>query len=176
MLFGSDVHDDISKGIFESEYPEKQRLLNVAKLFLSETPCNPVFETNYEDKNNPGTYKGYLFEHPFIGTFDVHWVNERIGADWKTGNFHKEYKNDYEIQAYILNELFKQKHGYGLDKFVFVFLKDGFRYEAECITVDKAKKRKETMIYNALDSIKRLEFKKKVSFGCQWCDYQKMCI
>jgi len=172
---GSDVHEDISKGIFVSEDPEKQKLLTVAQEFLSEMPDNPIFETDFSDKNNPGTYKGYIMDKPFLGTFDVHWL-EGIGVDWKSGAYHKEYKNDYEIQAYILNELFKQKHGYPLKQFVFVFLKDGFRYEAECITNEKAKTRKETMVRNALDSINRLEFEKRVSYSCDWCEFQGMCM
>jgi len=176
LLKGSDVHEDISKGIFVSDDPEKQQKLTIALNFLQEMPEDPIFETDSKDKNNPGTYKGTVFEKPFMGTFDVHWISERIGVDWKSGSFHEDYKNDYEIQAYILNELFMQKHGHYLRKFVFVFLKDGYQYEAECITNPRAWKRKGNMIQNALDSIKRLEFNKKVSWACEWCEYQGMCI
>lgn len=176
LLKGSDVHEDISKGVFVSDDPEKQQKLTIALGFLQKMPENPIFETDYKDKNNPGTYKGTIFEKPFMGTFDVHWIDARIGVDWKSGSYHEDYKNDYEIQAYILNELFKQKHGHYLRKFVFVFLKDGHQYEAECITNPKAWKRKGNMIQNALDSIKRLEFEKKVSWACDWCEFREMCI
>jgi hypothetical protein len=176
LLLGSDVHSDISKGQFISEDPDKQKMLDVARQFLSVMPSNPVFETEISDKDNPGTFKGYIFDVPFMGIFDVHWPDDRIGADWKTGKFHEEYKNDYEIQAYVLNELFKQKYKRSLRKFVFVFLKDGVRYETECIANEKARLRKEKMIKGALASIRSLKFEKKVSFACQWCDYQGMCI
>jgi len=176
LQYGSDVHEDISKGNFESDNPETQKLLDVARTFLEGMPANPIFETSIKDKNNPGTYKGRIFDQPFLGVFDVHWVEERIGVDWKSGSFHEDRKNDYEIQAYVLNELFMQRHGHYLRKFVFVFLKDGYQYEAECITDARAWKRKGNMIQNALDSIKKLEFEKRVSFSCQWCEYQGMCI
>lgn len=176
LILGSDVHDDISKGIFNSEDLNKQKMLNVASQFLAEMPENPIFETDIDDYNNPGTFRGTCFNLPFLGVFDVHWINERIGVDWKTGIYHEEYKGDYEIQAYILNELFMQKYKTNLKRFVFVFLKDGFRYEAQSIYDGAVRRRTETKIKNALDSIKRLDFKKRVSFSCQWCDFQGMCI
>lgn len=176
LISGQDVHKDISIGNFISEDPEKQKSLDVARNFLLKMPANPIFETDYKDKNNPGTYKGKIFNEPFLAIFDTHWVIERIGVDWKNGVFHEDHKNDYEIQAYILNELFRQTHGVPLKDFIFVFLKDGYEYHAECITDEKAWKRKGTMIKNALDSIKRFEFKKNVSWSCQWCEFQEMCI
>ncbi len=36
--------------------------------------------------------------------------------------------------------------------------------------------RTETKIKNVLNGVKQLEFKKKVSFACEWCDYKGLCI
>lgn len=66
LLDGSNIHEDISKRIFESEDSNKQNMLNVAKNFLVTMPENPVFETSFEDRNNPGTFKGKLFDLPFF--------------------------------------------------------------------------------------------------------------
>lgn len=175
LLTGSNVHEDISKSIFSSRDPEKQKLLNTAKDFLTTMPENPIFETTFEDKNNLGTFKGYLFDVPFLATFDVHWT-EGVGVDWKSGEHKDKYDGDYEIQAYILNELFKQRHGYQLKKFYFVFLKDGFVYQAQSIYKNAIRTRTETKIKNALEGVRKLEFKKKVSWACEWCDYKGMCI
>ncbi len=172
---GSDIHSDISKGIFESEDPIKQEKLLIAQNFLQSMPINPIFETDYTDKNNPGTYKGVVFNVPFMATFDTHWIEERLGLDWKSGLLKKD-KADYEIQAYILNELFKQTHKHNLRQFFFVSLKSGEIYEAESIQNGTVRTRTELKIKNALDSIKKLEFKKNVSFSCQWCEFQGMCI
>ena len=176
LILGSNIHEDISRGIFISEEPGKQALLNVAHGFLNEMPANPVFETSISDTENPGTFKGSILEVPFLGVFDVHWPEERIGVDWKTGKFNEEYKNDYEIQAYVLNELFRQKYKRNLRRFVFVFLKDGFRYEAGCITDDRVRLRKEKMVRTALQEIKTLKFEKRISRACEWCDYRGICI
>lgn len=175
LLEGSSVHELISKNQFQSDDSNTQNLLSVAKNFLIEMPENPVFETSFEDKNNPGTFKGYIFDTPFLATFDVHWV-EGLGADWKLSEQKEKYYGEYEIQAYILNELFKQKYGYQLKMFYFVFLKDGSTYQAQSIYKGTVRNRTETKIKNALEGVKRLEFKKKVSFACEWCDYQGMCI
>lgn len=175
LLEGSSIHEDISKQIFVSDNPEKQNMLNVAHNFLFTMPENPIFETSFEDKNNPGTFKGHLFDLPFLATFDVHW-SEGLGADWKMSEQKEKYHGEYEIQAYILNELFKQKYGYQLKKFHFVFLKDGSTYQAQSIYKNAVRTRTETKIKNALEGVNKLEFKKKVSRACEWCDYRGMCI
>ena len=175
LLEGSSIHELISKEIFISDDINTQNLLFTAKYFLTEMPENPVFETSYDDKNNPGTFKGKIFETPFLATFDVHWT-EGIGADWKLSVHNEKYNGEYEIQAYILNELFKQKYGYQLKKFYFVFLKDGATYQAQSIYKNAVRTRTETKIKNVLDGVKRLEFKKKVSWACENCDYRGMCI
>lgn len=172
---GSDVHSDISLGVFKSDDLDKQKLLNVAFNFLQKLPENPIFETTFEDKNNPGTFKGTVFNYPFLATFDCFWT-EGIGIDWKSGEYHEKYKGDYEIQAYILNELFKQKYGYQLKKMYFVFLKDGYEYQAQSIYKNAIRTRTESKIKNALEDIKRCKFEKKVSWSCQWCEYRGMCI
>src|SRR5665647_1319282 len=176
LLTGSDIHEDISKGRFVSEDPNMQRMLTVAHNFLNNMPENPIFETNFEDVNNPGTFKGTVFELPFLATFDVHWVDERIGVDWKVSEQKEKYYEDYEIQAYILNELFKQKYKNNLRKFYFVFLKDGSHYEAQSINNEIMRSRTENKILYALERVNTLEFKKKISRACEWCDYRVMCI
>ncbi len=173
--FGSDVHSEIAQGIFKSYDPDKQKMLDIALGYLHKMPENPVFETTYEDKNNPGKFYGKIFDQPFMGMFDVHWVEERIGVDWKTGS-QKEDKGDYEIQAYILNELFNQKYKHNLRKFEFVFVKNGEIYEAKSIQNGAVRIRTEKKIKNALESIQRYEFEKKVSWACEWCDYKGLCL
>jgi len=175
LLDGSAVHELISNGIFISDDPIVHDYLSVAKDFLTEMPENPIFETTFADKNNPGTLKGSIFETPFMATFDVHWI-EGIGIDWKMSEQKEKYHGEYEIQAYILNELFKQKYGYQLKKFYFVFLKDGSTYQAQSIYKNAVRTRTETKIKNVLNGVKQLEFKKKVSFACEWCDYKGLCI
>lgn len=175
LTAGSNTHSDISKGIFESDDPQKQQRLTVAKKFLDKMPINPIFETDFSDKNNPGTYKGTVFDLPFMATFDVHWIYERLAADWKYGTL-KEDKSDYEIQAYILNELFRHTHKHNLRHMFFVSLETGEIYEAESIQNGAVRTRTERKIKTALDSIKRLEFEKKVSWACRWCEYQGICV
>ena len=53
LITGSDIHEDIAKGLFVSEDPNKQRMLTVASDFLSNMPESPIFETNFEDVENP---------------------------------------------------------------------------------------------------------------------------
>ncbi|HEY5525614.1 MAG TPA: PD-(D/E)XK nuclease family protein [Clostridium sp.] len=113
---------------------------------------------------------------PFLATFDVHWVDERIGVDWKVSEQKEKYSEDYDIQAYILNELFKQKYKNNLRKFYFVYLKDGSNYEAQSIYDGKVRNRTENKILNAIEGIKKLEFKKKTSWACEWCEYRSLCI
>jgi PD-(D/E)XK nuclease superfamily len=176
LLTGSAIHESISKGLFVSEDPYLQRMLIVAHNFLRDMPENPIIETSYEDLNNPGTFKGTIFEYPFLATFDVHWVDERIGADWKASEQKERYYENYEIQAYILNELFKQKYKTNLRKFYFVFLNDGSRYEAQSIYDGTVRRRIENTILNAIEGVNKLEFKKKVSLACEWCEYRGICI
>jgi hypothetical protein len=175
LLLGSDVHEDIAKRTFFTEDQEKQKMLNVANNFLSKMPTNPVFETNFDDPNNPGVFKGHVFELPFLAVFDVHWIDDRIGLDWKTGN-QRDDKAEYEIQAYILNELFREKYKHNLRKFYFVFLKDGSIYEAQSIYNGATRKRTETKILNVLNGVRNFEFKKRTSWACDWCDYKGLCI
>lgn len=175
LLEGSNIHDLISKNIFVSADKNIQNLLSTAKDFLTDMPENPIFETTFQDKNNPGTFRGKIFDTPFLATFDVHW-EEGIGVDWKTSEQKEKYHGEYEIQAYILNELFKQKYGYQLKKFYFVFLKDGSTYQAQSIYKNAIRARTETKIKNALEGVRKMEFKKKISWACENCDYRGMCI
>lgn len=175
LIDGSNNHSLISQGIFESDDPETQGKLSIAKQFLDIMPTDPTFETEYGDKNNPGKYTGQIFNLPFVTYFDVHWVYERQAADWKSGTLKKD-KADYEIQAYISNELFKQTHKHNLRSMYFVSLKTGEIYEAQSIQNGAVRTRTETKIKNTLESIRQLKFEKKLSWACQWCEYQGMCI
>ncbi len=176
LIEGSNIHKDISKGNFISSCPETQQMLNVAREFLSEMPVNPIFETSIDDKDNPGTYRGTVFDNPFLAVFDTHWITERIGVDWKRSKHNKKYDDNYEIQAYILNELFRQAHGFPLEKFYFIFLKDGFRYEAQSIYVGETRAKIELKIITILENINRLNFPKHRSYACEWCDYRGYCL
>lgn len=174
-LTGRNIHADISEGIFTSPDIIRQTMLTTAWDYLDQMPQHPVFETDFKDPNNPGVFKGRVFDLPFLGIFDVHWPEARQAADWKSGKLHKD-KAPYEIQAYILNELFRQQYKHNLRKFEFVFLKSGEIYEAQSIQNGPVRKRTETKIKTALDNIKRLEFPKKVSWACDWCDFKNYCI
>jgi hypothetical protein len=176
LIYGSDIHSDIAHGIFKSEDQTTQKMLMVAQNFLSKMPGNPIFETTFEDKNNPGKFYGTIFNQHFMCIFDVHWIKALQGVDWKASEHKETYEGDWEIQAYISNELFKQNYDHGLEKFTFVCLKDGYEYEAKSIYPGPVRTRTEKKIKNALDSIQRYEFEKKVSWACQWCEYQGMCI
>lgn len=176
LLTGSDIHKDISKGIFVSGDPSIQRMLTLAHDFLSNMPENPIFETDFEDVENPGTFKGTIFKLPFLATFDVHWIDERIGVDWKVSEQKEKYYEGYEIQAYILNELFKQRYKKNLKKFHFVFLKDGSHYEAQSIYEGTVRNQTESIIRDAIEGVNKLEFKKKMSWACEWCEYRGLCI
>ena len=76
----------------------------------------------------------------------------------------------------FLNELFKQKYQNNLRKFYFAFLKDGSSYEAQSIYDGTERSRTESKILNAIEGVKKLEFKKQVSWACEWCEYRGLCI
>ena len=175
LELGSNVHEKLANQIFESDNPDEQKYLTVAKESFDKLPENPIFETTYLDKNNPGKYTGFCFRYPFVATFDIHWLDPARGLDWKTGTY-KERKNwQYEIQAYLLNELFKQRYKKDLTEFKFIFLSDGFEYRAKSRSHNGWKLRTEARIENALQDIQARRFDKKQSFACDWCDVQSYC-
>lgn len=175
LEMGSRVHDAIARQMFESDNPEVQAYLNVAKEAMRTLPSNPVLETTYEDKNNPGRFFGRCFSYPFAGTFDIHWLDPAMGADWKTGSYKERKNGDYEIQAYLLNELFKQKYGFYLTEFRLIFLKDGYEYYAKSLIQGRSRTVTEKSILNALRDIHARRFPRKESFACGWCEVSQYC-
>jgi hypothetical protein len=175
LEMGSRVHTAISQQVFRSDNPDEHAYLQVAREMLAELPGNPVFETTYDDPSNPGMFKGRCFSYPFIGFFDIHWVDPAMGADWKTGSYKQRKNPEYEIQAYILNELYQQKQGYKLNEFRFIFLADGEIYRAKSITPGSWRDRTEGRIKDAIRDIHAYRFPKKRSFACDWCEVSEYC-
>src|SRR5574343_668092 len=109
MILGSKVHGKIAIFDFSGDNTLERHMLNHAKKFLDGLPANPVMETTYEDKNNPGRVFGDVFGQRTVGIFDFHWPDKGIAGDWKTCKLDMRYTQGYDVQAYILAELFKQK-------------------------------------------------------------------
>lgn len=175
MEFGSRVHSKLAQGIFESEDPIERDMLQRGKEFLSNMPPNPIKETSYSDPNNPGRIYGEIFGRDAVGIFDLHWPEVFCGADYKTGSFYKSYTSHFDTQAWILNELFKQKYGNSLKKFYFPFLKGDVVYEPKCITDEKENKKVEKSIKKILLGIEEENYTKKCSKLCESCDLGCFC-
>jgi hypothetical protein len=175
MLLGSKVHEKIAKFDFEAENAIERHMLNHAKKFLESLPSDPIMETTYEDKNNPGRFFGEVFGQKTIGIFDFHWPDHVIAGDWKTGKLDLRYTQSYDVQAYILAELFKQKYGKSLDKFYFKFLRDGGLYPARSITESELRDQTTDLILDALIGIDANEYLKCKGPLCNWCDAKKLC-
>jgi len=175
LELGSRVHEKLSNLIFESDNPEEQRYLSVAYDAFQRLPANPILETTYQDKTNPGRYTGQCLHYPFAATFDIHWLQPALGVDWKTGKYNERKNWQYEIQAYILNELYRQKNGYGINDFRFIFLDNGYVYHAQSLFLGELRTGIEEQIRSALDAIHARRFDKKVSYACSWCDVREYC-
>jgi len=175
MRLGSKVHGKIAKFDFEADNTIEQHMLKNAKKFLDGMPENPIMETTYEDKQNPGRFFGELFGHRCIGIFDFHWPDCSIAGDWKTGKLDLRYTQSYDVQAYILAELFKQKYGKSLDKFYFKFLRDGGLYPARSIVESELRDKTTDIILDALIGIDANEYLKCKGPLCNWCDAKKLC-
>jgi CRISPR/Cas system-associated exonuclease Cas4 (RecB family) len=180
MKFGSHIHSKIAKGDFESDDEKAKRMLEEAKSFLGDMPTKPIFETTYEDRNNPGRFWGNVFGRRAIAILDAHWVKspktlKTIALDWKTGKFHQNYTGSFEIQAYIGSKLYEQAYEDPLDYFYFKFLASGDVYEAKCLHNTRSQKSVETKIQKALDGMKSGDFPKKHTPLCSYCDYAALC-
>jgi len=176
LEFGSRVHSKLSNNIFDSEDPQEQIMLKNGKKFLDSMPKNPIRETSYEDSNNPGRFFGDVLGHRAVGIFDLHWTPDTsMAADYKTGQFWKSYTSHFDMQAWMLNELFKQKYDQPLKRFCFAFLKDGTIYEPECITDEKASKKTERAINKILNGIESEKFTKKCGNLCNSCGMNTLC-
>ena len=120
VTHGSNVHDMIAKGNFESDELETQLHLNVARDFIRSVNDVPIFETEFDDPDNPCVFRGDVLGQNFMAIFDVFWKENAIGADWKLSKFKEYMRPNFEIQSYILNQLFFQKYGYYLKSFSFL--------------------------------------------------------
>jgi hypothetical protein len=175
LKLGSDVHAKLAKNIFESEDPVEHGMLQNGKKFLDSMPPNPIRETTYEDKSNPGRFFGEIFGQKAVGIFDTHWPVEAIGGDYKSGSFYKTYVDHFDYQAWILNELFKQKYDKPLKEFYFPFLKTGTIYEPPCIKDEKAGKKVERAIKKILFNMEEGNYEKNCGNLCSMCDLSMFC-
>jgi len=176
LELGNKVHAKLADNIFESEDIIEHKMLQNGKKFLDSMPQNPIQETNYSDSHNPGRLYGEIFGQEAVGIFDLHWApTESTGADYKSGNFYKSYTSHFDTQAWILNELFKQKYDEPLKRFFFAFLKDGTVYEPLCITDEKENKKVERAIKKVLTGIEQEKYTKKCGNLCEKCSYNVYC-
>lgn len=175
MLRGSRIHEKISNFDFSSEDVLERHMLKNANSFLQKLPPNPIMETTYEDKNNPGRFYGDLFNQRTVGIFDFHWKDPSIAGDWKTGKLNPRFTKGYEVQAYILNELYKQKYNTCLEKFYFKFLRDGAVYQAKCLHPSLERNAITDMILDALCGIETKEYHPIRGPLCKWCGVRDYC-
>ena len=176
LVFGSKIHNMLSNNIFESEDPVEYQMLQRGKKFLESMPDNPIHETSYNDAANPCRFYGDIFGNRTVGIFDVFWEPEVCrGADFKTGSMYKTYVDHFEMQAYILNQLFKQKYDSNLKAFYFKFLKDDSIYQPKCLNDEKVSKKIEKSIKNILFNIEEGNYPKKCGKLCEKCDMNCFC-
>lgn len=175
MIRGSRVHGKISTFDFESNDSLDRHMLRNAKKFLDSMPESPIMETTYEDKKNPGRFFGDVFGQKTVGIFDFHWPDHSMAGDWKTGKLDSRYTQSYDVQAYILAELFKQKYNRDLKTFYFKFLRDGGLYQAKSITESEIRDQTTDLILDALVGIDSGDYKKCRGPLCNWCDAKNIC-
>jgi hypothetical protein len=172
---GSRIHSNISNRIFESDDPLENDMLSRAKAILDMYPPNPILETTHEDPNNPGRFFGNVLGKRAIGIFDFHWANIPFAGDWKTGNFYEEYTESFEIQAFILDELYNNKYDKHLKGFSFEFLKSGKLYNAKSIAESETKSDIKELIHEAFENIDSGQFDRNKGILCKWCNLIEYC-
>lgn len=175
MIRGSRVHSKIAVFDFKSNDVLELHMLRNAKWFLETLPSDPVMETTYEDKHNPGRFFGNVFGQWTVGIFDFHWPDHGIAGDWKTGKLDLRYTQSYDVQAYILAELFKQKYNRDLAEFHFKFLRDGGHYVPDCLTPSEKRDATTDLILDALVGITSEDYPRCKGPLCNWCDARKLC-
>jgi len=176
LELGNRIHSKLANGVFDSEDITEKGMLQNGKKFLDSMPPKPICETSYSDSKNPGRFYGEVLGQKAVGIFDVHWSPDiSEGADYKTGNFFKSFTSHFDMQAWILNELFKQKYDQPLKRFCFAFLKDGSVYEPECIKDEKASKKIEKSIKKVLFNIEEGNYPKKCGNLCDKCGLNMFC-
>ncbi len=174
MKRGSRVHAAIANGSDLAD-PGEMAMFERARAFLKTAPPNGIFETSYEDTNNPGCRIGNLHGIPAVGIFDVHWIHPPLGVDWKTGRFKPRHTTQYEIQAYVLNELYHQTYGHRLDAMRFVFLQNGAIFDARCLSEPKSHEVVAAEIDAAIAGIAAGAFERRVRPLCPHCDWWPYC-
>ena len=175
LELGSRVHASISSRNFESADPPEKLMLSRAKGILDMYPPNPILETTYEDPNNPGRFYGDVLGERAVGIFDFHWTDLPFAGDWKTGKFDPRFTDSYEVQAYILNELYKQKYDRFLKGFSFEFLKVGKLYDARCLADEKVKQATEWKIGEVMQGIAKECYDRQKGPLCNWCEFAEHC-
>lgn len=175
LELGSKVHGMIAKGEWQSDDTMIRLMLRNARKFLNNMPSNPIMETTYEDKNNPGRFFGDIFGRRSIGIFDYHWSDYPLAGDWKTGKLDERFTDSLEVQGYILGELYRQKYDVPLSQMYFNFIKFGKVYKAESIKPGATRNKIEHDIESALSLIDDEIFPKKVGRLCDYCDYREYC-
>ena len=177
MAKGARVHEAIaaSKVGTDIDDPEERQMVDRAARFLEVFPPNPVLETTYEDRKNPGRFYGDVCGHRFVGIFDVHWTGPNVAVDWKTGTYKPKYATPLETQAYILGELYRETYGDDLEVMAFVFLKSGDVHYARALGEGRSRTAAEKRIETALAQIAAREWPKKPSPLCGYCEHRELC-
>jgi hypothetical protein len=151
-------------------------MLTVAQEILQNMPGNPIFETSYESRNNPGKLYGEVLGRKAVAILDVHWPDIAVARDWKTGKFHGEkYTEQYEIQSYFCGTLFEQKYDKPLEAMHFDFLLPNKTYTAKVIKDSRERSKVEYRINQVLKGIEKESFQKKKSKLCDYCQYNFCC-
>jgi hypothetical protein len=175
LELGSKIHSSISNRCFDSDILIEKLMLTRAKAILDMYPPNPILETTYEDPHNPGRFFGDVLGKRAIGIFDFHWTDLPFAGDWKTGKFYPQYTESFEVQAYILNQLYKQHYDKHLNGFSFEFLKVGKVYDAKCLKEQESKNTIENAIKETFENIEWCKFDRQKGPLCKWCDLSKYC-
>ena len=174
MAKGSRIHAAIADGS-GCAASDEQAMVEKARRYLDIFPDDPIIETTYEDRQNPGRLRGTVCGYPFVGIFDVHWTEPAVGLDWKTGNYKPKYSTGLETQGYVLGELYRSEYDTDLEALAFVFLKTGDVHYAKAIHEGRSRTAAENRIEKAIDGIQCREFDKKRSPLCHYCEHKAIC-
>jgi hypothetical protein len=178
LEFGKYIHNLIATSNFNPLDSNNltQILLRRAQNFVNQLPSPYRLETSYSDPANPCRFLGEIEGKQFVGVFDIVWepVVARQGLDWKTGKFNNRYLEHLDIQAYILNELYKERYDVSMDEFYFKFLKTGDLYCPRCVHAPGAADETRSLIVDLIEGIEDRNFY-KVKRLCKWCEYKAIC-
>lgn len=175
MEIGSRVHDAIATGAGPLPSEDEQDMVRCARSYCEVFPRGAVYETTFEDDDNPGRLYGDVCGRRFIGIFDVHWPSPAIAIDWKTGSYKPKYTVDLETQAYILGELYNERYDHPLEKMLFIFLRTNTIHEAKALAPSRSRTTAVTRIEKAIDRIEARAFDPRRSPLCSYCDHAAIC-